>query len=353
MKFVDVATIHVKAGDGGVGCVSFRREKFVPKGGPNGGDGGRGGSIIVRANKQLNTLLDYHYKRSYKARRGEHGLGANKTGRSGNDIVLQVPTGTIVRNSETNEEMGDLVRDAEEFIVAKGGRGGRGNAAFATPTNQAPRKYELGIPGEEFSIELELKLLADVGLVGFPNAGKSTLISAISAARPKIADYPFTTLVPNLGIVRVDEGKSFVVADLPGLIEGAHTGKGLGIQFLRHIARTKVLVFLIEAISENPQADYTVLVNELRSYDRTLMEKPKIVALTKIDIIDDDRLKKLRKLKFRSTPTLSVSAVSGAGVNHLVKTMWKAVSHGDTAPSSSSIPRATRSRRSSERADAR
>jgi GTP-binding protein len=350
MRFVDVATIHVKAGGGGVGCASFRREKYVPKGGPDGGDGGRGGSIIIQANRQLNTLLDYRYRRSYVAHRGEHGLGRLKTGRSGNDVVLKVPVGTIVRNSKTDEVMGDLVHDGEELIVANGGRGGKGNAAFATPTNQAPREYELGAPGEEHTIELELKLLADVGLVGFPNVGKSTLISAISAARPKIADYPFTTLVPNLGIVRVNEGKSFVVADIPGLIEGAHTGKGLGIQFLRHVERTKVLVLLIEATSQNPQADYTVLLRELRSYNRKLLETPKIVALTKIDLLNNDRMKILRKLKFRSTPTLFVSAVSGAGVGHLVKTMWKTLSHHVASPSLSPSTRTARGRHSSARA---
>ncbi|HEX9006044.1 MAG TPA: GTPase ObgE, partial [Bacteroidota bacterium] len=238
MKFVDVARIHVKAGDGGAGCVSFRREKYIPKGGPDGGDGGRGGSVIIKANRHLTTLLDFQYKREYKAQRGVHGLGSRKTGRSGEDIVLQVPVGTVIRNAETGEVVADLLHDGDEIVPAHGGRGGRGNAAFATSTDQAPRRYEVGAEGEEAELELELKLLADAGLVGFPNAGKSTLISVISAARPKIADYPFTTLVPNLGIVRVGEGAAFVVADIPGLIEGAHSGKGLGIQFLRHIERT-------------------------------------------------------------------------------------------------------------------
>lgn len=326
MKFVDSARIHVKAGDGGVGCVSFRREKYVPKGGPDGGDGGRGGNIIIRANKQLNTLLDYQYKTHYKAPRGEHGLGANKTGKSGDNIALEVPVGTVIRDLEVNDVVGDLVNDGQELIVTKGGRGGRGNAAFATSVNQAPREYELGQPGEERDIELELKLLADVGLVGHPNAGKSTLISVVSAAKPKIADYPFTTLVPNLGIVRVATGRSFVVADIPGLIEGAHAGKGLGIQFLRHIERTKVLVFLIDATSENPKADYNVLLNELKLFNKQLPKKPRIVALTKIDIVDGERLKALKKISFGNAPTFLISAVSNFGIKKLVSEMWKIVS---------------------------
>ncbi len=325
MKFIDCATIHVKAGDGGVGCVSFRREKFVPKGGPDGGDGGRGGDVIIRANRQLSTLLDYRYKSKYKAPRGEHGLGSNKTGKSGEDVLLEVPTGTLIRDLATEEEVGDLVEDGQTLVMAKGGRGGRGNAAFATSTNQAPREYELGQEGEERGIELELKLLADVGLVGYPNAGKSTLISVISAAKPKIADYPFTTLVPNLGIVRVDAGKSFVVADIPGLLEGAHAGKGLGIQFLRHVERTKVLVFLVEATSKNPKADYRVLMNELKLFNKDLPKRPKIVALTKIDIVDEKKLKSLRKISFGKVPTLLISSVSGTGVKSLVAGMWKAI----------------------------
>ena len=326
MKFIDSVTIRVTAGDGGVGCVSFRREKFVPKGGPDGGDGGRGGDVILRANRQLNTLLDYQYKTKYKAPRGEHGLGSNKTGKSGSDVILEVPAGTLIRDLETQETLADLVDDGQEIILAKGGRGGRGNAAFATSTNQAPRDYELGGQGEEKEIELELKLLADVGLVGFPNAGKSTLISVISAAKPKIADYPFTTLVPNLGIVRVDMGKSFVVADIPGLIEGAHAGKGLGILFLRHIERTKVLVFLVEATSENPKADFKLLMNELKLFNKDLLKKPRIVTLTKIDIVDEKETRKLNKLSFGGSATLPISSVSGVGINKLVAEMWKAIS---------------------------
>ncbi len=323
MKFVDSARISVKAGDGGVGCVSFRREKFVPKGGPDGGNGGRGGDVLITANKQLSTLLDFQYKSKYAAQRGEHGLGANKTGKSGSDVVLEVPVGTLIRDSETNEIIGDLVENGDHCLVAKGGRGGRGNSEFATSTNQAPRQFEQGEPGEEREIELELKLLADVGLVGFPNAGKSTLISVISAAKPKIADYPFTTLVPNLGIVRVDTGKSFVVADIPGLIEGAHTGRGLGVQFLRHIERTRVLVFLIEATSPDPKAEYNVLLNELKLFNKALLKKPRIVALTKNDIVTDSKQKV--KGKFGKVPLHSISAVAGIGIKELVREMWKMI----------------------------
>lgn len=323
MKFIDVAVIHVKAGDGGVGCVSFRREKFIPKGGPDGGDGGRGGDIIVRANKQLGTLLDYQYKRTYRASRGEHGLGANKTGRSGEDIVLQVPIGTLVRDPATGALLGDLLRDGDEIVVAEGGRGGRGNAAFATSTHQAPREYEHGVAGGERDVELELKLVADVGLVGFPNAGKSTLISVISAARPKIADYPFTTLVPNLGIVRVDQGRSFVVADMPGLIEGAHGGKGLGIQFLRHIERTRVLAFLIDATTGNPKKEYKVLLNEMRLFNKELVAKPRVFVLTKIDLLEERERKTLGSLKPPDAQVILISSVTGQGVPRLVHALWK------------------------------
>ena len=325
MKFIDSATIHVKAGDGGVGCVSFRREKYVPKGGPDGGDGGKGGDIVIRANRQLNTLLDFRYKTNYKAARGEHGLGSNKTGRSAEDVILEVPTGTVIRDMNTNAVAGDLIDDRQELIIAKGGRGGRGNNAFATSTNQAPRDYELGTPGEERDIELELKLLADVGLVGFPNAGKSTLISVISAAKPKIADYPFTTLVPNLGIVRIDAGKSFVVADIPGLIEGAHLGKGLGIQFLKHIERTKVLVFLVESTSKDPVSEYKVLLNELKSFNKDLARKPKIIALSKTDIIDQKTIRSLKKLSFGKLSPIPISAATGSELKTLVAAMWNTI----------------------------
>ena len=323
MQFIDLANIHVKAGSGGNGCVSFRREKYVPKGGPDGGDGGNGGSIIICADRHLNTLLDFRYQRHYEAENGKHGQGAKKTGKSGKDEILKVPCGTLVRDGETRDLIADLVNDGDEVIVASGGRGGRGNARFATSTNQVPRKATPGQPSKSRSIELELKLLADVGLVGFPNAGKSTLISKISAARPRIADYPFTTLTPNLGIVRYRNYKSFVVADMPGLLEGAHEGKGLGIHFLRHIERTRVLVFLVECISVDTLKTYQVLVQELRSFNEKLMNKRRILAITKIDLAHDVLRKQLRK--HARIPTHFISAVSGEGIPNLVDEMWKAV----------------------------
>ncbi|MCC6395565.1 MAG: GTPase ObgE [Bacteroidetes bacterium] len=322
MKFVDLAAIHVQAGEGGSGVISFRREKYVPKGGPDGGNGGRGGSVILQANRHLTTLLDFQYRRSYKAERGDHGAGARKTGRSGKDIVVEVPEGTLVRNAATKEILADLVKHGDTFLVARGGRGGRGNAEFATSTDQAPRRFEPGEPGEELEVELELKLLADVGLVGLPNAGKSTLISVVSAARPKIADYPFTTLVPNLGIVRVDEGKSFVVADIPGLIEGAHDGKGLGLQFLRHIERTRVLVFLLDATRDQLKEDLAVLKRELRLYDAALARKKSLVAITKIDALDDDTVKRARRERFGQKIPHCISAVAGTGIRELVEALW-------------------------------
>jgi len=322
--FIDQATIIVKAGKGGNGCVSFRREKYIPKGGPDGGNGGDGGSVIIRADRQLTTLMDFRYKRHYKAENGEHGKGANKTGKNGKDIILKVPTGTIIKDAETDEVLADLVEHNDEIVVAGRGKGGRGNAEFATSTNQAPRHAEQGKPGEERTIQLELKLLADVGLVGFPNAGKSTLISRISAAKPKIADYPFTTLVPNLGIVRYGEYKSFVVADMPGLIEGAHLGKGLGIQFLRHIERTRVIVFLIECTVEDPKAHYKTLMNELESFNKEMLNKPQIVAITKMDLADDALRKKIKKITFRKgIGVVPISAVSGEGLKELLDVVWK------------------------------
>jgi GTPase len=326
MQFIDEARITVKAGDGGNGVISFRREKFIPKGGPDGGNGGNGGSVIIRADRQLNTLLDYRYRRIYAAERGENGRGKNQFGKYGEDILLGVPCGTIIRDAESKEVLSDLTKNGEEVIIAKGGKGGKGNAEFATSTNQAPRVAEQGTKGEEHELLLELKLLADVGLVGFPNAGKSTLISVLSAARPKIADYPFTTLIPNLGIVRVAEGKNFTMADVPGLIEGAHLGKGLGIQFLRHIERTKVLVFLIESTSADIKEDYEILLGELREYSKSLVDKPRIVAVTKMDIADTEIRKRVKKTKIsQKIQIIPISAVTNDGIKILVEEMWKMV----------------------------
>ncbi len=318
MKFIDTAHIVVRAGDGGSGIISFRREKFVPKGGPDGGNGGRGGNIVLRANRHMTTLLDFQYRRQYRAESGGHGSGARRTGRGGKDTVIEVPAGTVVLSTDSNAILGEL-------IVARGGRGGKGNAAFATSTNQAPRQYEPGTDGEEREIDFELKLLADVGLVGLPNAGKSTLISVISAARPKIADYPFTTLIPNLGIVRVEEGRGFVVADIPGLIEGAHMGKGLGIQFLRHIERTKALVFLLDATRESPAADLRVLVRELEAFNRDLPRRPSLIALTKMDAAPESRARAIARLRFGKKKIHRISAATMSGIPDLVADMWRLV----------------------------
>jgi GTP-binding protein len=324
MQFIDEARITVKAGDGGNGVISFRREKFIPKGGPDGGNGGNGGDVILRADSQLNTLLDFKYHRFYKAERGENGRGKNQYGKGGEDTIIRVPCGTLIKDASTEEVLADLVHDSEEIIIARAGKGGRGNSEFATSTNQAPRIAEEGTKGEEKELIFELKLLADVGLVGFPNAGKSTLISVISAAKPKIADYPFTTLTPNLGIVRFAEGKSFTVADIPGLIEGAHLGKGLGIQFLRHIERTKVLVFLIESTSANMKHDYKVLLNELTEYNADLVDRPHLVAITKMDIVDEKTKKKIIKANFGTKVLVQpISAVTSEGIEKLVGQMWK------------------------------
>lgn len=285
--FIDKVTVNVTAGTGGSGCTSFRREHRVPMGGPDGGDGGRGGNIVVRGDSNLATLLDYTYRDAWTAERGEHGMGSNKTGRGGADLVLPVPPGTLVRDVETGEILADVLYDGQEVIVAKGGRGGKGNAFFATATHQSPREWQPGEEGEARRLELELKLIADVGLVGQPNAGKSTLLSIISAARPKIADYPFTTLAPNLGVVQMSGHRTFVVADIPGIIEGAHEGKGLGLQFLRHIERTRMLALLIPIDAEDWQAEYDQLRAELTAYSQTLAEKPHCVVFTKLDLLGE------------------------------------------------------------------
>jgi GTP-binding protein len=326
---IDYAKIVIKSGNGGNGCVSFRREKFVPKGGPNGGDGGSGGNVIFKADNSLATLIDFRYKRVYKAGQGKHGMGGDKTGKNGQDIIIKVPCGSIIKDSATEKILADLVNNGQTYLAAKGGKGGKGNAKFATPTNQTPRYAEPGGEGEEKEVIIELKLIADVGLVGLPNAGKSTLISKISAARPKIADYPFTTLQPNLGIVKYKDYNSFVVADIPGLIEGAHLGKGLGIRFLKHIERTKILVFLIDSTlqdnKKNKTEDYETLIGELKGYDESLLEKPRIICLTKIDALTNAQKKKLNKIKFKKNniPVIKISAISGENLDMLKELIWE------------------------------
>ncbi len=333
--FIDEAKIRVKAGDGGNGCLAFRREKFVPRGGPSGGDGGKGGDVIMESSERHNTLVHFRFNPEYKAERGRHGEGANKTGRDGGNVVLKVPAGTIVYDEETGEKIHDFSGPDERVVLARGGRGGRGNARFATSTHQAPREHEAGRPGEERVFRLELKLLADVGLVGFPNVGKSTLISRISAARPKIADYPFTTLEPNLGVVAVGEKNSpvefsFVVADIPGLIEGAHTGAGLGTQFLRHIERTRLLVHLVDVSDSGGRADVVndidVIMDELESFDAGLEKKPMVLVASKIDIANKDKLAKLKRYaKKHSFELYPISAVTGKGIEELKWAMAKKV----------------------------
>lgn len=325
--FIDSAKVYVRSGKGGDGIIHWRREKFIPKGGPDGGNGGVGGDVIFRADKQINTLLDFRYTKRFIAKNGNPGEGSNKEGRSAEPIYIKVPVGTLIRNAETGELIADITVDGEEVRVAKGGKGGKGNWLFRSPTNQAPRVCTPGEPGEEFHLELEMKLLADIGLVGFPNAGKSTLISTISAAKPKIADYPFTTLVPNLGMVYFQENKSFVVADIPGLIEGAHEGKGLGIQFLRHIERTKALLYLIDCTSDDIKRDFKVLVNELKKFNADLPKNKSIVAITKLDIADDSVRKSLKKLTFpKGVAVHHISAATNDGIAELVESMWKVVS---------------------------
>ena len=323
--FIDEATIRIKAGDGGNGCMAFRREKFVPRGGPSGGDGGRGGDIIMESSERHNTLVHFRFNPEYKAERGRHGEGSNRTGRDGETMVLKVPVGTIVYDQATGEKVHDFSQPDERLIVAHGGRGGRGNQHFATPTHQAPREHEPGMPGEEHVLRLELKLLADVGLVGYPNVGKSTLISRISAAHPKIADYPFTTLQPNLGVVTIGElpdEESYVVADIPGLIEGAHEGTGLGTQFLRHIERTRVLAHVIDVSDASgrpePVQDFDVIMTELESFGADLHKKPMMVIASKMDVANPEKLAKLRKhCKKVKLDLYEISAVTGAGISEL------------------------------------
>ena len=335
VMFIDEAKIRVKAGDGGNGCMAFRREKFVPRGGPSGGDGGKGGDVIMESSERHNTLVHFRFNPEYKADRGRHGEGSNKTGRDAEDITLKVPVGTIVYDDETGEKVHDFSRADERVVIARGGRGGRGNARFATSVHQAPREHEAGRPGEERVFRLELKLLADVGLVGYPNVGKSTLISRISAARPKIADYPFTTLQPNLGVVAVGEKNtpeefSFVVADIPGLIEGAHLGAGLGTQFLRHIERTRLLVHLVDVSDASGRADVVndieIIAGELKNFGAGLEDKPVVMVASKIDVANKDKLAKLKSYcKKRKLELYPISAVTGKGIEELKYAMAKKV----------------------------
>jgi GTP-binding protein len=328
--FIDQVRIKIKAGDGGNGCLAFRREKFVPRGGPSGGDGGRGGDIVLLASHHYNTLLHFRFNPEHSAGRGRHGEGSNRKGHDGESIELSVPVGTVVFDNKTGDKLFDFTKAGQSFMVAKGGRGGRGNARFASATHQTPTEHEDGKPGDELELRLELKLLADVGLVGFPNAGKSTLISVISAARPKIADYPFTTLEPNLGVVSTDDNRSYVVADIPGLIEGAHEGHGLGIQFLRHVERTKFLIHLVdvsEASSREPVSDFQIILKELANFSDELAAKPMIVVANKLDAIQDlDRLASLKQVaEERGLPFYEISAVTGLGVAALKHAMAERV----------------------------
>jgi GTPase len=324
--FIDRAKIHVQGGDGGNGVTAFRREKFVPRGGPSGGDGGRGGDVILVADASLNTLLHLRYNPRHVAQRGAHGEGSNRSGREGEDLVVRVPVGTQIFDATTGELLHDLNHDADRWLAARGGRGGFGNAHFTSSTNRAPRYHQSGSRGEERELQLELKLLADVGLVGFPNAGKSTFISTVSAARPKIADYPFTTLEPHLGVVDLGDFRTFVIADIPGLIEGAHTGAGLGDRFLRHIERTKLLLHLVDVSSASGReavSDYETVNRELASYNQDLATRPQFVVATKIDALDEpERLESLKQSALRDEkPFFAISSATGEGVRELLNAM--------------------------------
>jgi len=322
MKFIDEVRIKVKAGDGGRGCVSFRREKYVSRGGPNGGDGGDGGDVVVAADSQLTTLLDLRYQKQYKADRGEHGRGKDQHGKRGEDKIIAVPAGTLIRDRGTEELLADLKASGDRVVIARGGKGGKGNASFVSSTHRSPRHAQPGLPGEEKELDIELRLVADVGIIGLPNAGKSTLIAAISAARPKIADYPFTTLVPNLGVVAYDEGKSFVAADVPGLIEGAHRGEGLGHRFLKHVSRTSLLIHLLDAsriTKDDPMADWAAINQELELFDPELAQKPQVVVANKIDL--PEARARVRLLERLFAPVAlsfcAISAATGEGLREL------------------------------------
>ena len=321
--FIDRALVHVLGGAGGAGASSFRREKFVPKGGPDGGDGGPGGSVYVRADPNLATLLDYRYRTHWKAQRGQHGKGKNMTGKTGQDLYLPVPPGTEIHEADAGALLGEVLRRGDTLLVAQGGRGGRGNARFATPTHQSPREWEPGEYGEERHLELVLKLIADVGLLGEPNAGKSTLLSVISAARPKIADYPFTTLEPYLGVVGLSDGRSLVIADIPGIIEGAHAGKGLGLRFLQHVERTRMMAVLVPVDSPDPQATYELLRREAALYSADLAAKPHVVVLSKLDLLPAPR-SPLPEIRTQGgAPVVAVSAVTRDGIPQLLETLWQ------------------------------
>jgi GTPase len=320
--FIDRAVVHVVGGPGGAGACSFRREKFVPKGGPDGGDGGHGGTVYVRADSNLATLLDYRYRTHWKAERGQHGKGKNMTGASGVDLVLPVPPGTVLRDVVSGTSLGEVVEAGQTVLVARGGKGGRGNARFATPTHQSPREWEPGEYGEERRLELVLKLIADVGLLGEPNAGKSTLLSVISAARPKIADYPFTTIEPHLGVVGLSDGRSFVVADIPGIMEGAHVGKGLGLRFLQHVERTRLIAVLVPADSPDPHRTYELLRREAELYSPDLAAKPHVVVITKLDLLPPQAPAPSPKPR-GGEAVVGISAVTGQGIGELKETLWR------------------------------
>ena len=318
--FIDRVVVHVKAGDGGSGITSFRREKFVPMGGPDGGEGGRGGDIVIVADSNLSTLLDYTYRDSWIAPNGDHGSGSNKSGKSGDDVIMPVPVGTVIKDLETSERLGEVLEHGDRIIVAQGGRGGKGNSYFATATHQSPREYQPGEDGQTRTLELELKLIADVGLVGQPNAGKSTLLSVISAAHPKIGDYPFTTLAPNLGVVQLTDDRTFVVADLPGIIEGAHEGRGLGLQFLRHIERTRVLAFLVPIDAIDWQAEYDQLRREVEAYSEELGQKPHCVVFTKMDLLGEMEPPPIEAPD--AFAILTISAAGRLGLDALLASWW-------------------------------
>jgi GTP-binding protein len=325
-NFVDYVKIFCRSGNGGAGSAHFRREKFIPKGGPDGGDGGRGGHIMLKGNQQLWTLLHLKYHRHVFAENGVSGGAQQSTGASGKDIIIEVPLGTVAKNDDTGDILFEVTADGDEKILAKGGRGGLGNTHFKSSTNQTPRYAQPGEPGVEANFILELKILADVGLVGFPNAGKSTLLSVVSAAKPKIADYAFTTLVPNLGIVSYKDNKSFVMADIPGIIEGAHEGKGLGIRFLRHIERNSILLFIIPADSKDIKAEYSILLNELKMYNPELLDKKRILAVSKSDMLDKELMDEIRD-ELPDLPGVFISAFTGQGLNHLKDMLWKVLNN--------------------------